>query len=105
VTRRTVEVDAAALRRLIAAATGTPDPTGIGHALADLLATGTRAGDWLTVDQAAHLLGVSARTVRRRCHDGTLPHRRLGRLLLVARAALAPPSGHEVTGRTQRTRR
>jgi excisionase family DNA binding protein len=104
---RAVEVDAAALRRLVAAAVAA-DPERIAVALGSLLSSGTRAapGDWLTVDQAAHLLAVSTRTVRRRCHDGSLPHRRLGRRLLVARSALDPPS-RPVADRTgpERTRR
>jgi excisionase family DNA binding protein len=98
--RRTVEVDAHALRRLIAAAAGTPDPAAIAAALADLLATGTRTGDWLDVPTAANLLGVHPATVRRAAARGDLDHLRVGRRLLIARPTTAAhPSAPERTRR------
>jgi excisionase family DNA binding protein len=89
---RTVEVDAVALRRLVAAAAGgRPDPERIAAALSDLLVVGTRAapGDWLTVDQAATALGVHPATVRRAAARGDLDHLRVGRRLSIARPTTA----------------
>lgn len=45
--------------------------------------------DLLTIDAAAALLGIHARTVRRRIADGTLPAVRVGpRLVRVRRSAI-----------------
>jgi excisionase family DNA binding protein len=98
----TVEVDAVALRRLVAAAAGTPDPAAIAAALGALLVVGTRAapGEWLTVTEAADLLGVHPATVRRAAARGDLDHLRVGRRLLIARPTTAAhPSAPKRTRR------
>ena len=46
---------------------------------------------WCSVAEAARLLGVSDRTVRRAVARGDLPHRRVGRRLLIEREALTGP--------------
>lgn len=46
---------------------------------------------WLSVADAARLLGVSDRTVRRAVTRGDLEHRRIGRRVLIARDALTGP--------------
>lgn len=38
-----------------------------------------KAAAFLTVDEVARTLRVSAETVRRRCREGSMAHRRLGR--------------------------
>ena len=85
-------VDAAALGRLIAAATARPDPA-VAAALSDLVRSGTAPPPepWVAVDAAARLLGVSERTVRRAVARGDLEHRRVGRRLLIARRAVTGP--------------
>lgn len=50
---------------------------------------------WLSIGQAAEQLGVSERTIRRRVADGSLAHRRIGRRVLISRAAT---SGHQRSG-------
>ena len=51
----------------------------------------------VSVEKAASLLGVSARTIHRLVVEGTLPHVRVGRRLLLSVASLeAWISDHEV---------
>jgi excisionase family DNA binding protein len=91
-------VDAAALRRILEAATAThPDRAALAAAVADLVTSGTAAParPWLSVDEAARLLGVSEKTVRRQVARGHLAHRRVGRRLLIAATALAPNVGSD----------
>jgi excisionase family DNA binding protein len=42
----------------------------------------------LNVEEAAQYLRVSTWTIRERCKDGTLPHRMLGRRLLLCKEQL-----------------
>jgi excisionase family DNA binding protein len=90
---RRLLVDADALRALLEAATGRPDPAAVASAVAALLTSGTAppARPWLSVDEAARQLGVSERTVRRHAATGQLRSRRLGRRLLIASEALTGP--------------
>lgn len=44
--------------------------------------------DFLTLPEAAQILRISARTVRRRVDDGTLPTSRASRRLLIPRSAI-----------------
>jgi excisionase family DNA binding protein len=83
---RRVAVDADALEQLLAAAIDTDDPP-VRRAVARLVATGAAptGRTWLPVDQAAALLGVSDRTVRRAVARGDLEHLRVGRRLLIRR--------------------
>jgi excisionase family DNA binding protein len=99
VTGRPVTVDGHALAALIEAATGPrPDPAAVRAALVALAATGPpTVGPWVSVDQAATVLGVSERTVRRAIARGDLAHRRVGRRVLVPRAALTPSAGRDRT--------
>lgn len=87
-------VDADALTRLLHAAARTGDPT-LRAALVELIRTGTAPAPqprpWLPIGEAAALLDVSERTVRREVARGRLPHRRVGRRLLIAAAALNGP--------------
>jgi excisionase family DNA binding protein len=53
---------------------------------------------FLTVEEAAELLRVSAPTIYRRIHDGTLPAVRVGQRLLVPRDELV----ERLYGREQR---
>jgi excisionase family DNA binding protein len=46
---------------------------------------------WVTVAEAAQLLGLSVRTVHRRAKDGAFAHRVDGRRLLIARSSLPDP--------------
>jgi excisionase family DNA binding protein len=39
--------------------------------------------EWLTVREAADRLGVHPETIYDGCHDGTVPHRRVGRTLRI----------------------
>ena len=90
-TRRLL-VDADALTRLLEAALARPNPAATAAA-SDLLWYGTTKppDPWCSVDEAARLLGVSERTVRRAVQRGELPHRRVGRRLLIARRAVTGP--------------
>ena len=87
-------VDAAALSRLLHAAADRPDPE-LRRALVALVNSGTGPAPsprpWLSVAEAADLLDVSERTVRREVARGRLPHRRLGRRLLIAAEAVTGP--------------
>ena len=49
----------------------------------------------LTVPEAAALLRVSASTVRRRVHDGTLTNYGLGRAILLSAAQVAEVTGNQ----------
>lgn len=59
---------------------------------------------WLTLTQAAELLGVSARTVRRRICDGTIEARRLGRLVRIHSDQLGEDLGTAVSSVTDMER-
>jgi excisionase family DNA binding protein len=48
---------------------------------------------YLRIAEAARMLDVSERTIRRRIRDGTLPIVRLGRLVRIPSSALAPSIG------------
>lgn len=87
-------VDAGALARLLDAAARHPHPQ-VRTALVALVTSGTAPAPpdptpWCSVDEAARLLGVSERTVRRQVARGRLEHRREGRRLLIATRCLAP---------------
>lgn len=43
---------------------------------------------WLTVNEAAAALNVSPKTIRRRLADGSIPARRIGRLIRINPADL-----------------
>jgi len=91
--RRLVDVDA--FRALLdAAAAPRPDPYELRRALSLLAAAESTnpSRPWLSVDEAARLLGVSERTVRRHAAAGTLPSRRIGRRLLIAAEAVTGPA-------------
>ena len=90
-TRRLL-IDADHLAALLEAATARPDPA-VATAVAALVRSGTAppAEPWCSVDEAARLLGVSERTVRRAAARGDLEHRRVGRRLLIARRAVTGP--------------
>ena len=79
-------VDAAALSRLLHAAADRPDPE-LRRALVALVNSGTGPAPsprpWLSVAEAAELLGVCERTVRDHAKADRLPHRRVGRRLLI----------------------
>jgi excisionase family DNA binding protein len=93
-----VSVDGAALRGLLEAAAAR-DHDSIGPAVAQLIERGAGpsvARPWLSVSEVAGMLGVSQRTVRRHVAAGQLPHRRVGRRLLIPRTAV-DPNGPEWT--------
>jgi excisionase family DNA binding protein len=87
-------VDADALARLLHAAADRPDPT-LRAALVELVRSGTAPAPsprpWLSLSEAAELLGVNERTVRREVERGRLDHRRIGRRLLIAAEAVGGP--------------
>jgi excisionase family DNA binding protein len=98
VTGRTVTVDAAALSSLIRASTGRPDPAAIAHALTKLATSPATPRPFVSVTEAAHLLGVHPATIRRAAARGDLAHLRVGRRLLIARPTTAAhPSAPERT--------
>jgi excisionase family DNA binding protein len=88
-----VSVDSAALRGLIEAAAAR-DHDSIGPAVAALIERGAGPAaarrPWLSVSETATVLGVSQRTVRRHVAAGRLPHRRVGRRVLIPRTAVDP---------------
>jgi excisionase family DNA binding protein len=87
-----VAVDGRALRGLLEAAAAR-DHDSVGRAVAALIERGTGpavARPWLSVAEVAGMLGVSQRTVRRHVAAGQLPHRRVGRRLLIPRTAVDP---------------
>jgi excisionase family DNA binding protein len=91
-------VDQAALAALVAACAESPDVRvrqRLGRLLAETRPAPT-ARPWLDVSTAASALGVSERTVLRRCADGTLASRRLGGRLLIAAASVI--AGQQRTG-------
>jgi excisionase family DNA binding protein len=87
-------VDADALAALLHAAAGHRDPN-LRAAAVDLVRTGTAPAPtprpWLPLPEAAALLDVSERTVRREVERGRLAHRRVGRRLLIAAEAITGP--------------
>lgn len=93
-TRRYI-LDAAAFDRFLEAvqahvqASRRDDPE-LRAAFAGLVTTSRQAPDprtYLTTVEAAHRLGISERTVRRRIADGTIPVVRLGRLVRIPATA------------------
>lgn len=74
----------------------TEELTSLRHALPPTL---------LTVVEAAKALGVSVATVRRRVKDGSLPLRRVGRLIRVDLGGLRPKTDAEVVDLATRARR
>ena len=55
----------------------------------------------VSMNDAASVLGVSISTIKRRVKDGSLPVRRVGRVLRVDMAALQSPSSAEVIRLTE----
>lgn len=45
---------------------------------------------YLRIREAAEILDVSERTIRRRLRDGSLPHVKLGRLIRIPAGAVVP---------------
>jgi excisionase family DNA binding protein len=58
---------------------------GASHALES---AGNQAEDWLTVSEAAAVLGISDGTLRKRAHDGTVKAYRVGKLWRFRRSQL-----------------
>lgn len=58
----------------------------------------------VSLPEAARALGVSLSTIRRRARDGSLPVRRVGRLIRVDLAAIRPLTGEEVAREARRLR-
>lgn len=85
-------VDSAALARLLRLASLGAD-TQMAAAVAALVTRSRPAPPDrpMNIEETAAYLGVHERTVRRRIADGTLPHRRLGRRVLIDRGDLISP--------------
>lgn len=93
--RPRVAVDRDLLWTLMSDAAVSPDAT-VRADVAALVAVGTAPvpprRSAVSIAEAAELTGLSRRTVERRIADGTLPHRRLGRRVLIDPAALTDSS-------------
>jgi excisionase family DNA binding protein len=93
-----VAVDARALVELVTVA-GQVHDRRLAAAVGALVGSGVSparppARRWLTVTEAAEALSLSERTIRRRCTDGSLPSRRIGRVWRVDGRALDGNYGH-----------